>query len=231
MSNTFDDHSASYRGTVEKSVDFSGLDHDFFMAAKARVIADFLKKHFANHTNAKPRGLDVGCGIGALHPHVEPLFSQLTGADISTESILQAKARGNSVDYLDYDAGPLPFADNSFDFTFTVCVVHHVPVADWTTFVADLARVTRPGGAVCIIEHNPLNPATRLAVLRCPFDEDAVLLGSRKTKRLMKQAGLQNLSTQYFLLSPFGNRAALGLEKMLSGIAMGAQYATFGTVR
>ena len=45
-------------------------------------------------------------------------------------------------------------------------------------FVADMVRVTRPGGLVCVIEHNPLNPLTRLAVNRCPFDADAVLLRS-----------------------------------------------------
>lgn len=228
MSNTFDQHSATYRGTVEKSVDFSGKDHDFFMAAKARVIGEFLKGHFA--TTEKLRGLDVGCGIGALHPHVEPFFSELTGADISADSIARARTRRNKVNYVDYKAGPLPFADNSFDFTFTVCVVHHVPVRHWQDFVSDLARVTRSGGAVCIIEHNPLNPATRLAVLRCPFDEDAVLLGSRKTKGLMRKAGLQEIAAQYFLLSPFDNKLAHRVEKTLSGLALGAQYATFGTV-
>ena len=39
-----------------------------------------------------------------------------------------------------------------------------------------MRRVVRPGGLLCIIEHNPFNPLTRLAVVRCEFDRDAVLL-------------------------------------------------------
>ena len=230
MSNTFDQHSAKYRDTVETSVNFSGQDHDFFMQAKARVVREHLAGHYGEKKLATMDALDVGCGVGAFHPHVDGMFASLTGADISAESIARAQARKNSVDYRSYQAGRLPFADNSFDFTFTICVVHHVPKPQWQAFVADMTRVTKPGGTVAIIEHNPLNPATRLAVLRCPFDEDAILLGSRTSRRLMSGAGLKQLKTQYFLLSPFKSKAALRIEKALSGLAIGAQYATFGVV-
>ncbi len=230
MSNTFDQHSANYRDTVETSVNFSGQDHDFFMQAKARMFRSFLTGHFGKERFEKLSALDVGCGVGAFHPHVDDLFGSLTGADISAESITKAKERKNRVHYQHYQPGLLPFADNSFDFTFTICVVHHVPKPEWTSFVADMARVTKPGGAVAIIEHNPLNPATRLAVMRCPFDEDAILLGSGTSRRLMAGAGLQQIKSKYFLLSPFENKAALQIEKALSGLAIGAQYATFGIV-
>jgi hypothetical protein len=52
-----------------------------------------------------------------------------------------------------------------------------------------MARVTRPGGLICIIEHNALNLLTRLAVNRCPFDADAVLLRSGQSQELLRGAG------------------------------------------
>ena len=53
-----------------------------------------------------------------------------------------------------------------------------------------MRRVVRPGGLVCVIEHNPLNPLTRsLAVSRCEFDSDAVLLGASTTRKLMAAGG------------------------------------------
>jgi hypothetical protein len=89
-----------------------------------------------------------------------------------------------------------------------------------------MARVTRPGGLVCIIEHNPLNPMTRLAVNRCPFDEDAVLLRSRKCEALLARAGAANIQTSFFLLLPTKMRLARRFETVLGALPFGAQYLT-----
>ena len=61
-------------------------------------------------------------------------------------------------------------------------------------FMNEMRRVVRPGGLVCVIEHNPLNPLTRLAVTRCAFDRDAVLLRAGKTRQLLRDAGLRQVS-------------------------------------
>ena len=83
----------------------------------------------------------------------------------------------------------------------------------------------RPGGAVAVIEHNPLNPLTRLAVLRCPFDEDAVLLRSATTRRLMRGAGFSKIATEFLLLLPTANPVARRIEHLMSSLPVGAQYA------
>jgi hypothetical protein len=73
---------------------------------------------------------------------------------------------------------------------------------------------------VTILEHNPLNPATRLVVSRCEFDEDAILLGRRESERLLTDAGLAPAETAYILFFPFRN----DFERHLSRLPMGAQY-------
>jgi hypothetical protein len=40
----------------------------------------------------------------------------------------------------------------------------------------EIQRVLRPGGVFSLIEHNPLNPVTRLIVSRTPVDGNAKLL-------------------------------------------------------
>jgi hypothetical protein len=64
-------------------------------------------------------------------------------------------------------------------------------IAGVDVVIAEMARVTRPGGMVAIIEHNPLNPVTRHIVSRCPFDRDAVLLRCGTGARLLAGAGLE----------------------------------------
>jgi hypothetical protein len=87
----------------------------------------------------------------------------------------------------------------------------------------------RPGGLVCVIEHNPLNPLTRLAVSRCEFDRDAVLLGAGKARKLMAAGGLREIGARYFLLLPWDATPARRLEGALGHLPLGAQYAAFGT--
>ena len=96
-------------------------------------------------------------------------------------------------------------------------------------FIAEMRRVVRPGGLVCVIEHNPLNPLTRLAVARCEFDRDAVLLGAGTTRKLMAAGGLRDICARYFLLLPWATNAARRVEGALGQVPLGAQYAAFGT--
>jgi hypothetical protein len=87
-----------------------------------------------------------------------------------------------------------------------------------------MRRVVRSGGLVCLIEHNPLNPLTRLAVARCEFDRDAVLLHAGRTRALMADAGLHDIRSDYFLLLPSAAPVARRLERGLSRLPLGAQY-------
>ena len=134
--------------------------------------------------------LDVGCGVGSFHPLLRGMVGRLSGIDVSSASIAQARADNRDVDYRAFDGRSFPFDDAGFDLVTAICVLHHVAPAEWAHFMSEMRRVVRPGGLVCVIEHNPLNPLTRLAVARCEFDRDAVLLGAGKARKLMAAARL-----------------------------------------
>ena len=92
--------------------------------------------------------------------------------------------------YEAYDGERLPYDDERFDVAFAICVLHHVRPAERPRFVGELRRVVRPGGLVALFEHNPLNPLTRLAVHRCAFDGDAVLLRAGEAQHVARASGL-----------------------------------------
>jgi SAM-dependent methyltransferase len=222
----FDAYRESYRETVADSVGFSGLGYDYFLRSKAALLRRLLAELLP--ATPSPRLLDVGCGVGALHPLIAPLCAEVHGTDISTACLDQARQDNPSARYQAYDGARLPYEDGAFDVALTVCVLHHVPPAERTAFAAEFARVVRPGGLACVIEHNPLNPLTRLSVMRCPFDADAVLLGRRESESLLRGAGLADVRSRYFVVVPSTAPWALGIERGLARAPLGAQYVTIG---
>lgn len=225
----FDEYRDSYVETVEQSISFSGLSLDFFLQSKALMIRDLLVLRLSERP--RPRLLDVGCGIGSLHPLLSGLFSSIHGVDVSGESIERAKLENPANRYDAYDGKRLPFADNSFDMALSICVMHHVPVLQWAGFMAELTRVVSPGGMVCLIEHNPINPGTRISVARCPFDKDAVLLGTRKMRGYMRRAGLAEVAIRNFVFFPTNRPQFRTLERWMHWLPLGAQYAAIGRVQ
>jgi SAM-dependent methyltransferase len=196
---------------------------DFFFVRKW----DVLKEHMAAN-GMRPEvssWLDVGCGRGDLMRLGAAAFQKVVGCDVSVE--MMAACEG-----LDVSLQPtpltLPYADMSFDVITAVCVYHHVAVEDRPALTAEVVRVLKPGGMVCIIEHNPFNPVTQLIVRRTPVDADAKLLRAGVTSGLLRGAGLSQLHTAYFLYFPEGIYKKLrSVESALISVPGGGQYATF----
>jgi SAM-dependent methyltransferase len=222
----FDQYRDSYAEAVQESVRFSGLSYGYFLRSKAALIRQLLAERLPGIRS--PSLLDVGCGIGALHPLLRASFGAIQGADVSAECVERAKSANPWASYQAYDGARLPVPDGEFDMVLAICVAHHVPPGDWPAFFAELSRAARPGGLVCVIEHNPFNPLTRLSVLRCPFDKDAVLLRRSRTRNLLAAAGVQDVASRYFVFLPSTTPIALRLERVLSGLPLGAQYAAYG---
>jgi SAM-dependent methyltransferase len=227
MSQAFDRYGADYEQVVQGSIAFSGRDHDFFLKAKILQLKELFDRHFGPR---RPDLLDIGCGVGRMHPLLQPLVATLSGTDISPASIERAARDNPDVDYRLGEAGSLPWAQASVDATLAVCVLHHVPPDERHGLISAMRRVTRPGGLVIIIEHNPMNPLTRLAVARCPFDHDAVLLRQGEAKARLRSVGLHSVRSRHFLLAPTLAKPVLALERSVAQLPFGAQYMVSGVV-
>lgn len=218
---------ADYGEAVGRSVAFSGLDHGFFLRAKVAVLLEELASRGLDP--ARLSLLDVGCGVGALHGLLAPVFGRVEGVDPSEPCLRVARGRYPSVGYRRCEADSLPHDDATFDVVLATCVLHHVEVGERPCFAAELRRVLKPSGIACVIEHNPFNPLTRLSVLRCRFDDDAVLLRDRSVERLLTGGGFQAARSRHFLLLPVAGATARRVERLAEQLPLGAQYATFAT--
>jgi SAM-dependent methyltransferase len=101
--------------------------------------------------------LDVGCGTGTAEVSLARLrLSQfrLIGVDLLFDRVRAAATATRGINarvlYAAADACHLPFVDRAFDSTFCVAVLQHI--RDAGRAVSELARVTRPGGRVLVVE-------------------------------------------------------------------------------
>lgn len=226
MSHKFDRYTDTYKQEVERSIGFVGQDVDFFTQAKVRNLLDVARSEFGDLSRIA--ALDVGCGVGETDRFLEGSFATLAGADVSEGAVQTATEVNPWAEYAAYDGEELPYASDTFDLTFTICVMHHVPPHRWSDFASEMARVTRPGGLVVVFEHNPINPLTRVAVNRCEFDDDAVLLRMSRTKRLLAGAGLAQVRSRFILFFPWRAKVWQWIEPRLNRIPLGAQYYVVG---
>ena len=222
----FEEYKQSYVAEVEQSIDFAGQGHDFFIRVKADELIASCERQLGSLEGRSV--LDVGCGVGLMSGYVGKHFAELRGIDIAPGVVERAAEHvpGGAFDV--YDGQRIPFEDQSFDVVFTVCVLHHVPPAQWTSLVSEMARVLKPGGLLYIFEHNPYNPLTRRAVSNCPFDADAKLLSRSRSAALVKSAGLSASEERYVLFFPWDGAGFRGVESGLRWLPLGAQYFVSG---
>jgi SAM-dependent methyltransferase len=228
MSQDFDRFHDSYGEAVRRSIAFSGQDVAFFTDVKADLLVDAVRRALADPM--KVSVLDVGCGVGLTDAAIGARFGSLSGVDVSEASIRSARATNPTVDYRAYDGRVLPYDDDAFDAAFAICVVHHVEPPARRGFITEVARVVRPGGIAIVIEHNPYNPLTRMAVARCDFDDGVVLSRRRETERLMGSAGLDVVTSSYVLFFPWRVATLRRIEGGLGWLPLGAQYLVAGRV-
>ena len=174
MSTDFNKYKDSYKREIEKSIRFSGQNADFFTEIKAQLIITLAGE--LGGDIAKLNVLDLGCGVGQTDVFLANRFKRLSGIDIASESVENARLLNPTVDYQVYDGSNLPFVEGTFDIVFTICVIHHLQLTQRKTFISEMKRVTKHGGVIMIFEHNPLNYLTRVAVANCKFDKDALLV-------------------------------------------------------
>ena len=223
---SFDDYVETYRTEIDDSIGFIGQDVDFFIEIKAELLLKLARKNFGSLDKIKV--LDIGSGVGLVDRFLKSEIKQLYGVDVEEGVVEKAKVNNPEVNYRLYDGAKLPFEDNTFDLCFAINVMHHVPPGMWENFSREMYRVLKPGGIAAVFEHNPWNPLTRLAVARCEFDRDAVLLNHGKIKKLFKGAGLRIIDDSYIVFFPFQAKLFRSIETALGWLPLGAQHFVTG---
>ena len=150
--------------------------------------------------------LDVGCGPGIDLPEMARLMpdgAQVSGIDISETMIDEARFRAASlglrVSLRTGDAADLPYPDQAFDACRVATVLQHVP--DPARVIAEMARVTRPGGRVGVLEFDQEtafvdHPDTETTRIILDTFAGAMVQGrmGRQLPRLLRAAGLTDVT-------------------------------------
>jgi len=133
-------------------------EKDFFVAMREDRYLGFpyILKVLNMFDFREKKVLEVGCGIGNDLLEIARRGGIVTGIDLSPSSLALAKKNFQLFKYKGFfktdDAENLSFKPKSFDFVYSMGVLHHTP--DTAKTIKELYRVLMPGGqAVVMLYH------------------------------------------------------------------------------
>ena len=114
-----------------------------------RSMPDLVRTVLGDRLHPGLRILDAGCGPGASYDWLSA-YGEVTGIDYSPEAVRLARERHPEMEALEADVTDLPLDDDAFDLAIEITVL--TVVEGDRRAVAELARVTRSGGTVLLLE-------------------------------------------------------------------------------
>jgi ubiquinone/menaquinone biosynthesis C-methylase UbiE len=160
----------------------------------AQQVRDFVRPR------GDERAIDVGTGAGALAFALAPLLRGVVGVDPVPELLELARARSlPNTEFVEGDGEALQFPGDAFDLSGTHRTLHHVARPE--RVVAELARVTRPGGRVLVVDQlAPDDPAEAAALHEFETMRDpshARLLTDAELRELLAANELTTIRERY----------------------------------
>jgi SAM-dependent methyltransferase len=106
--------------------------------------------------------LDVGCGMGRFAEVATRWGAHVVGIDLSLASEVAAKNLAErTATIFQADVFKLPFAPQSFDYIYSIGVLHHTP--DCEHAFKALPGLLKPGGKIAIWLYSAYNPWYRMS--------------------------------------------------------------------
>jgi SAM-dependent methyltransferase len=152
---------------------------------RAAALADRVGRFLA--VRGDERALDVGTGAGALALALASGVREVVAVDIVPQLLEEARRRApENMEVVEADGIALPFPADSFDLAGTLRTLHHVPRPELV--IAELVRVTRPGGTILVVDQiAPVDPLAALELNRFERARDA------STTRILADVDLRSL--------------------------------------
>lgn len=124
----------------------------------AQYLAPSVSEFFAG-LDIQPgmRVLDLACGAGQLSVMAARAGAVVTGLDLASNSIEQARIRGKAedlnIEFVEGDVESLPYSDASFDLVVSLIGAMFAPRP--TLVASEMLRVCRPGGRIAMGNWTP----------------------------------------------------------------------------
>lgn len=156
--------------------DFDAIADIYDDVFPPHVLEHYLRRRVSYIRQMAPAAtaLDVGAGTGLLAERLSDAGIDVVALDPFPGMLAQLNQRRPDIETVVAQGEAIPFPDDTFDLTYSVAVMHHIadPALVRQT-LAEMVRVTRPGGRVLIWDHNPLNPYWPTLMNRVPQDVGA----------------------------------------------------------
>jgi len=135
---------------VNNELDYRAPDAEAFWRSGVEAV-DRLLASVRLEVEPADRLLDIGCGVGRLTRALAARAAHVTGIDISSRMLAQARELNRhltNVEWIHGDGHSLSgVPDASLDGCFSHVVFQHLPRAELTLgYVGEIGRVLRPGG-------------------------------------------------------------------------------------
>ena len=142
-------------------------------------------------------GLDAGCGFGRHIYHAASCGAEMVGVDLSSAiDAAHANTRHfSNVQLVQSDIYALPFAPETFDFVYSVGVLHHLP--DPTRGVHALVPLVRPGGSMFVWLYSKSRPLMNATLEACRS------ITTRLPHSLVKQISLAGAVVDWTFVLPY----------------------------
>jgi SAM-dependent methyltransferase len=90
--------------------------------------------------------IDIGCGSGRWIKYLEGRYKKIVGLDPSKAIFAADKllSENSKVELVQASTDHIPFPEGSFDFAYSLGVLHHIP--DTEKALTDSVKMVRPGG-------------------------------------------------------------------------------------
>jgi SAM-dependent methyltransferase len=176
------------------------------------------------------RALDFGCGLGRLSQALACYFDRVDGVDVAPGMVRQARELNPYGERCHFHLNPREdlslFANDQFDFIFSVIVLQHIRSDLAKRYVAEFIRVLKPGGLLLFQQPSHYSAT--------PIDDDYQTRGDRfwNWVKAARDVALGRKSTtaavpeDRSIVIPKHERKAPLVHKFMPGIRKHAAHAT-----
>lgn len=169
-------------------------------------------QHWVNdqHFTTKHKVLEVGCSTGILTAYIAQSCGIVNGVDYSSKMIDLAKINHEYIDFSVADVLDIPFESKAFDCVIAASLLNIV--SDKNKAISELSRICKKGGAVSILVPSAhfndadlcalqlsLNHVGFSAAAMDAWHNLAPKMATDNIFQLFKQAGLTEITSQYYL--------------------------------
>lgn len=171
--------------------------------------------------NKSQKVLEAGCGTGRILLYLAKNGLECHGIDPSKNMLDQfrrkLKLSNVKIDLKEGDIENIPYKGNTFDCTFTMHVLMHLP--DYKNAFKEMYRVTKKNGIVICDFPNKNSPWTKFALMTSPNEERTRLFTIKELKGFFKSynykiIGLFSYARTFYKIPIMQSIVAL-LEKVL----------------